>query len=168
MDCVYRVLWISFGTFRKFIYREWQKCMKLLWSDHRTLWSVIAASHIFWKGVAYLPAVKLPVLGLFLKCYFLLTNDCLGENSLCILFCWEPGGYGKTACSSAHTFRFPAERSSSVPSFTSSVPPFIFHNSLCVESAFLIKLFASRICSIYSLWGHFYYSRRVVIYKSQE
>lgn len=80
-----------------------------------------------------------------------MMNDFISENSVCILFCPEPAGYGKTVGSLTYTFNFPAERSNSVPLFTFNAHPFIFNNSLYVESAFLIKLFASCICTVCSL-----------------
>lgn len=148
--------------------------------SYKPLWSIIATSIIFfgrgWYCVFTCLLSTCPFQGYFsFQHYFLMTNGCLGKSSLSLSLSlhsflsracrlWKD-----TACSFVHTLSLPGEKSSSVPSFTFNASPFIFCNSLRVESAFLIKLFASCICTIHSLWGHFYYSRRAVICnKSQE
>lgn len=151
--------------------------MKLLWSLLR--WTLVIHCScpkyvFFWRGWHCVFTCLLstcPFYSYFsFQHYFLMTNDCLWWEFSLYPFLSRAGRLWKdTACSFAHTLSLPGEKSSSVPSFAFNASPFIFCNSLCVESAFLIKLFASCICTIHSLWGHFYYSRRVVICnKSQE
>lgn len=121
-----------------------------------------------WHCVFYLPALNLPKVFI---CTPLSHDKWVPWWELCPFLSRACRLWKGTASSFAYTLSLPGEKrkSRSLPSFTFNASPFIFCNSFCVESAFLITLFASCICTIHSLWGHFYYSRRVVIcIKSEE
>lgn len=170
---------MSFGACRKFhlqtIAEMNEATLSGLYSDE-LLWCIVAASNLFFflevGGIVCLLACSRPAhfrATSHFNTTFLWQMTALVRTLLYPFLSRACRLWKDTACSFAPTLSLPGEKSSSVPSFTFNASPFIFCNSLCVESAFLIKLFASCICTIHSLWGHFYYSRRVVICnKSQE
>lgn len=162
---------MSSGAFKKFICRSWQKWMIVFWLVSSQMISCDPFFFFLEEGrhcVFYLPALNL--LKVFI-CTPLSHDKWVPWWELCPFLSGACRLWKGTASSFAHTLSLPGEKrkSRSLPSFTFSASPFIFCNSFCVESAFLITLFASCICTIHSLWGHLYYSRRVVIcIKSEE